>query len=65
VTLKAAAARYQITRAALAVSRDDLRAAVLVELAKGTSEVEVARRAGVTRMTIRAWRNGSVVSSDH
>jgi DNA-directed RNA polymerase specialized sigma24 family protein len=35
--------------------RDQLRAMVIEATADGMSELEAARRAGVTRMTIRSW----------
>ena len=35
--------------------RDALRVAVRRAVAAGMSESEAARRAGVTRMTVRAW----------
>jgi hypothetical protein len=36
-------------------TRDQLREAVVSAVAAGVPEAEVARRAGVTRMTVRAW----------
>jgi transposase len=53
-----AAARFHESRAALALARDVLRREVLAALVAGMSEVEAARVAGVSRMTIRAWRAG-------
>lgn len=43
-------ARQRVTEATEAV-----RAAVVEAVAGGMSEVEAARQAGVTRMTVRAW----------
>lgn len=36
-------------------ARQQLRDAVLAAIAVGVPEAEVARRSGVTRMTVRAW----------
>jgi hypothetical protein len=46
-------------------ARDALAGEVVAALDAGMTEALAAKIAGVTRMTIRAWRNGSVVSSDH
>jgi transposase len=54
--IESAAARFHEERAALAATRDELRREVLAALAGGMTEVEAARIAGVSRMTIRAWR---------
>lgn len=43
-------------REALAEATRLARAAALADLAGGATEAETARRYGVTRMTIRAWR---------
>lgn len=50
-----AAQRDQATSEAASVARAELREATLALLASGTSEVQAAKLAGVTRMTIRAW----------
>lgn len=47
---------YERQHARSDAARGELRAAALELLAQGASEVEVARLAGVTRMTIRSWR---------
>ena len=47
---------YDKQRIRVDATRDELRAAALDLLANGASESEVARLAGVTRMTIRSWR---------
>jgi DNA-directed RNA polymerase specialized sigma24 family protein len=49
-----AAERSELLRA-LAASTQRLRAAVRVEYAAGVSKVELARRAGVSRVTVDAW----------
>lgn len=36
-------------------ARHQLREAVVAAIAAGVPEAEVARRSGVTRMTVRAW----------
>jgi len=54
--LEAAAAHYRAARLARDQARDELRAEVRIALAAGMSEVEAHQIAGVTRMTIRAWR---------
>lgn len=59
MSLPEAAARFHEDRAALARSREVLRREVLAALAAGrVSEVKAAHIAGVSRMTIRAWRRG-------
>lgn len=47
---------YTRTRHLEEETRSELRAAVLDLIEHGTSEVEAARLAGVTRMTIRSWQ---------
>lgn len=54
--LEAAAAHYRAARHARDQSRDKLRDEVRAALDAGMTEAEAARIAGVTRMTIRAWR---------
>jgi tellurite resistance protein len=54
--LEVAAARYRAAVQDRDEARDLLRAAVLAAIAGGMSEAEAARVAGVTRMTVRAWR---------
>lgn len=53
--LDAAARDYARTAEAHDASTTALRAAVTAAVNAGMSEVEAARRAGATRMTIRAW----------
>ena len=43
----------------LKLARDAQKAAVLGALAAGWTEVDVARAAGVDRMTVRSWRGKS------
>lgn len=51
----AAADRWRDASAAAAVSKAELAAVVQAEATAGASEYELARRAGVTRNTVRAW----------
>lgn len=53
--LEKAAHRYRITRAALDNRRDELAVEVRAAVNGGMSEVEAARLAGVSRMTVRSW----------
>ena len=53
--LEGVAATYQAATEALRAARDDLRAAVIEAAESGTPETQLAKIAGVTRMTIRAW----------
>lgn len=46
-------------REALAVATRRAQEAARASLASGMTEAEAARQYGVTRMTIRAWRNQS------
>lgn len=55
-TLTELAARRTELRAELADVSGLLREAVLEKLAAGGSESEVAREAGVDRMTVRHWQ---------
>lgn len=55
--LDEAAEVHAEVRRTLAATRDWLKLEVNAALDAGMSESEAARRAGVTRMTIRAWRN--------
>jgi transposase-like protein len=50
--------RYERARARYGKVRNELRLAVLAALDGGMSEAEAAREAGVSRMTVRAWRHG-------
>jgi len=59
VSLPEVAALFHEERAALASARDELRREVLSALDQGMAEAEAARVAGVSRMTVRAWRAGS------
>jgi len=54
--LEACAEEYRDARERHREARDTLRAAVREALTQGMTEVEAARIAGVTRMTIRSWR---------
>lgn len=56
--LNEAVARDMKAHALAAAWRAALRQAVRDAVDGGMSESEAARRAGVTRMTIRAWRRG-------
>lgn len=56
MSLDALAKEYSAARTALAEVRDQLREAVLSEIDAGMSEQEAAKRAGVSRLTVRAWR---------
>lgn len=49
------ARRRAAARTNLAKVTEQVRAAVLEELAAGQPEAAVARRAGVDRMTVRRW----------
>jgi DNA invertase Pin-like site-specific DNA recombinase len=51
----ALAQRRAAARANLAAVTEQVRAAVLEELAAGQPEAAVARDAGVDRMTVRRW----------
>lgn len=53
--LTRAAKRYATARQRVQQERDALRTEVEVAAAAGTPETELARLAGVDRMTIRAW----------
>lgn len=53
--LDRAAARYAAAVGRQAAARDTLAGEVRAAIAAGMSEVETARRAGVTRSTIRKW----------
>jgi uncharacterized protein (DUF2336 family) len=53
--LVALAQRRAAARANLAEVTEQVRAAVLKELAAGQPEAAVARDAGVDRMTVRRW----------
>ena len=53
--LDAAAFRYRLATRERARARDELAAAVRAAVAAGMSEVQAHKRAGVTRMTVRAW----------
>jgi transposase len=53
--LTTAGKRHASDKARLARSRDDLADLVQLAVRNGMSEVEAARHAGVTRMTVRAW----------
>jgi DNA-binding transcriptional regulator YiaG len=53
--LDRAAADYAAARTVLEMARDQLATAIRESFADGMSESELARRAGVTRMTVRAW----------
>lgn len=53
--LKTLARRRARVRADLAEVTEQVRAAVLEELAAGQPEAAVARDAGVDRMTVRRW----------
>lgn len=50
-----AAKRYASDRRRLDRSRDDLADLVRLVVRHGETETEVARLAGVTRMTVRKW----------
>lgn len=54
--LAEAAARYQVALEHSHRERDALAAAVRAACDAGMPEAEAARCAGVTRMTVRAWR---------
>jgi len=54
--LETAAARYRAARQDRDEARDQLRQEILAALAAGMPEAQAARIAGVTRMTVRAWR---------
>lgn len=51
-----AAAAYAAERARMLAARARLVAALRAALDAGMSEVAAARIAGITRMTVRAWR---------
>lgn len=53
--LDRAAARYASAVAKQTLVRDELADQVREAIAGGMSEVEAARRAGVTRVTVRKW----------
>lgn len=53
--LTRAAKRYAAARQAMQQERNRLRAEVELAAANGTPETELARLAGVDRMTIRSW----------
>ena len=55
VTIEEAAAAWREDETALLCSRDALIDEVKSAHQQGVSEYELARRAGVTRQTIRAW----------
>jgi alkanesulfonate monooxygenase SsuD/methylene tetrahydromethanopterin reductase-like flavin-dependent oxidoreductase (luciferase family) len=48
--------RFEHARARYGEARDDLRLSVLAAMDAGMSEAEAARQAGVSRMTVRAWK---------
>ena len=54
-TLDTVAQRRQFTRERMDQLTSELILFVRDEAARGTSEVELAKRAGVTRQTIRNW----------
>jgi hypothetical protein len=58
MTTETARKRYERARARYAEARDALRVAVLADLDAGIPEAQAAREAGVSRMTVRAWRAG-------
>jgi transposase len=47
----------RIARSKTAAHRDVARARVLLDAADGVANVAIARRHGVTAVTVRAWRN--------
>jgi len=53
--LDAVAARYEAVRTALHEATVEAKAAAVEAVAAGMSEVEAARRLGVSRMTLRKW----------
>jgi hypothetical protein len=54
--LEAAAAEYARARRVMGAARAGLAVAVREACEAGMTEVEAAKLAGVTRMTVRAWR---------
>lgn len=54
--LETAAHFLREARVALDAAMEDARMAALDALANGATEVSVAERLGVTRMTVRKWR---------
>lgn len=53
-TLDTLAAEYKVAKSRERDAMDRLRGAILVAAEQGMSESEIARRAGVTRMTVRS-----------
>lgn len=53
--LDASATLYQFSRKETSLRRERLKASVRAAVAEGMSEVQAAKVAGVTRMTVRSW----------
>lgn len=53
--LEEAASEYAAAQAQRNAARDRLREAVRASYQQGATEMDLASRAGVTRMTVRSW----------